>query len=122
MAVERRLHPRYPLACEVKVMLPDAAEVFPAETTHLSRSSMELGCQLALFNALLKQQQLPYSCRLEFKLPWHPKRWVMDAHMMAHRRLSQQQFVLVLLLRHQDDDQAMLMASLLEQHAGSAEG
>ncbi len=117
MAIERRLYPRFPLTCEVRVTLPEAGGEFIAEATHLSRSSIQLNCTPALFTALLKQQRLPYSCGLEFKLPWHKRLFRSEAYMVTHRRLSQMQYVLVLRLPDEDGDQAVWMESLLQQHA-----
>ena len=71
MGIERRLYPRYAVSCDVKVLLPNDGGEFHASATRLSRSSIQLNCETALFTAMLKQTRLPYSCRIEFKLPWH---------------------------------------------------
>lgn len=115
MGIERRLYPRYAIACEVKVVLPDGGGEFMTKATRLSRSSIQLECDTALFTAMLKQQRLPYSCCIEFKLPWHSQRFVIEASLGTHRRTSWQNSVLVLLLR--DEEQALQLDNLLEQHA-----
>ena len=115
MGIERRLHPRYPIACEVRVTLPDNGGEFMTKATRLSRSSIQLECETALFTAMLKQQRLPYSCRIEFNLPWHAQGFSFETNLGTHRRTSQQNSVMVLLLR--DEEQALQLAEVLEQHA-----
>ncbi len=115
MGIERRLHPRYPVSCDVKVLLPDESGEFHAAATRLSRNSIQINCETGLFTALLKQQRLPYACRIEFRLPWYPQLFRMEASLGTHRRVSQQNSVFVLLLR--DEDQALRLEALLEQHA-----
>lgn len=118
MADERRSCPRYSLNCDVQVVLPDES-VFATGSTHFSRTGIELVCQAALIVALQKQQRFPYACRVEFSLPWHRHRFVLETQVVIYRRLSQQQYVLVLMLRHQDEEQELLLDSLLLAHATS---
>jgi hypothetical protein len=115
MAVERRSCPRYQLSCDVLVLLPIGGN-HHAETTHLSRNSIQLVCNAELVIDLLKQQRLPYLCKLEFTLPWYRRRFAIEAQLITQRRMSQQQYSLALLLRHQDQEQANLLAALLEQN------
>jgi hypothetical protein len=116
MGKERRSYPRYPVLCPVEVTVPEGTPgvVYPAESGTLSRTSIQIACGADLVAALLKQQRLPHMCRLQFALPWHKKHtFRLDASVVTHRRLSQQQYVLVLLLRHNDSQQEHLLDSLL---------
>jgi hypothetical protein len=119
MANERRSYPRFPVQCPVEVSLPDskAAAVFPATSSNLSRTSIQIECSAELVAALLRQQKLPYTCRLLFTLPWHKHKFQLDAHVVTHRRLSQFHYVLVLVLRHNDPVQEdLLETQLARQH------
>lgn len=117
MAGERRSFPRYPVQCPVEVTLPESmpGATFAASSGTLSRTSIQIECTAELVTALLKQQKLPYSCRLEFKLPGHKHTFRIDASVVTHRRLSQQSYVLVLLLRHADADQENLLDNQLHR-------
>lgn len=110
MAAERRSYPRYPVQCSVTVTLPDDPNaVFQVKSNSLSRTSIQIECTHDLITALLRQQKLPYMCHLKFALPWHKHSYGIDASVVTHRRLSQQDYVLVLLLRHDDDAQENLL-------------
>lgn len=110
MAIERRSYPRYPVKCLVTVTLPDDANaVYKVQSNSLSRTSIQIECKQDLITALLRQQGLPYICHLQFALPGHEHIHDLDASVVTHRRLSQQDYVLVLLLRHQDDAQELLL-------------
>lgn len=114
MASERRSFPRYPVTCPVEVTLPnDANARYGVTSNSLSRTSIQIECGADMIAALLRQQKLPYMCHLRFTLPWHKHKFAIDASVVTHRRLSQQQYVLVLLLRHQDDAQENLLDKLL---------
>ncbi len=115
MASERRSFPRYPVHCPVSVTLPEdaSATVYDATVNNLSRTSIQIECSADLVAALLRQQKLPYMCHLQFKLPWHKYTFRIDASVVTHRRLSQQQYVLVLLLRHNDAEQESLLDNQL---------
>ena len=115
MAVERRSCPRYPLACDAQVLLPNGGN-HQATTIHVSRNSVQIVCSASLVTDLLKQQRLPYLCTLEFTLPWYRRKFRIEAQLITQRRVSQQQYSLDLLFRHQDQQQASLLASLLEQN------
>jgi hypothetical protein len=114
MASERRSFPRYPVHGPAKLTLPDDADtVYDVTTNNLSRTSIQIECSADLIAALLRQQKLPYMCHLEFKLPWYKYTFRIDASVVTHRRLSQQQYVLVLLLRHNDAEQESLLDNQL---------
>lgn len=115
MAVERRSCPRYQLNCDVQVQLPVGGN-HKAEATHLSRNSIQIVCNTELVIDLLKQQRLPYLCKLEFTLPWYRRKFCIEAQLITQRRMSQQHYSLALLLRHQDQEQANMLAALLEQN------
>jgi hypothetical protein len=116
MASERRSFPRYPVQCPVTVTLPEdpTNTVYQATANSLSRTSIQIGCDASLIAALLRQQRLPYMSHLEFVLPGPKKHtFNLDASVVTHRRLSQQEYVLVLLLRHFDAKQEELLDRLL---------
>lgn len=115
MASERRSYPRYPVQCPVEVTLPEdrTETVHAANSSNLSRTSIQIECSSDLVAALLRQQKLPYACRLKFKLPWYKHSFRLDAHVVTHRRLSQHQYVLVLVLRHADPEQESLLDNQL---------
>lgn len=114
MASERRSFPRYPVTCPVEVTLPDdTATRYSVTSNSLSRTSIQIECSADMIAALLRQQKLPYMCHLKFVLPWHKHKFTIDASVVTHRRLSQQQYVLVLLLRHGDEAQENLLEKLL---------
>ena len=115
MAVERRSCPRYQLGCDVQVLLPTGGH-HQATTTHISRNSIQIVCNAPLVIDLLKQQRLPYLCKLEFLLPWYRRKFCIEAQLITQRRMSQQHYSLALLLRHQDPEQANMLAALLEQN------
>lgn len=110
MASERRSYPRYPVTCAVEVTLPDDPTAsFQVRSNSISRTSIQIECNQDLITALLRQQGLPYRCHLKFALPWHKHTFSIDASVVTHRRLSQQQYVLVLLLRHSDEAQELML-------------
>lgn len=115
MSRERRSYPRYPVDFAVSVLVPTdpAAAAHAAEASNLSRTSVQFSCQAELVAALLRQQALPYTCELRFRLPWHAHEFSLKAQVVTHRRLSQQQYVLVLLFRHEDEAQELLLDQLL---------
>ena len=114
MASDRRSFPRYPVQCPVIVTLPDDPNAtFNVKSNSLSRTSIQIECSQDLITALLRQQGLPYKCHLEFALPWHKHRYSVDASVVTHRRLSQQDYVLVLLLRHDDSAQEEMLEQQL---------
>lgn len=117
MASERRSYPRYPVQCPIEVTLPDdtgGSRAYIASVNNLSRTSIQIDCGADLITALLRQQKLPYMCHLKFVLPWHKShKFNIDASVVTHRRLSQQQYVLVLLLRHNDTGQENLLDTQL---------
>ncbi|HEY0963127.1 MAG TPA: hypothetical protein VGE69_12310 [Pseudomonadales bacterium] len=114
MASERRSFPRYLVQCPVIVTLPDDPNAaFKVKANSLSRTSIQIECNQELITSLLRQQGLPYRCHLTFTLPWHEQNFAVDATVVTHRRLSQQDYVLVLLLRHQDGAQEDLLEQLL---------
>lgn len=116
MASERRSFPRYPVNFPVTVTLPDdeSKTAHPANANSLSRTSIQIECNASLIASLLRQQKLPYMCHLEFGLPWQKKHtFNIEASVVTHRRLSQQDYVLVLLFRHFDQKQETLLDKLL---------
>jgi hypothetical protein len=116
MASERRSYPRYPVQCTVTVTLPEDATntIYKANANSLSRTSIQIECDAALIAALLRQQKLPYMFHLEFQLAWNKKHtFNIEASVVTHRRLSQQEYVLVLLFRHFDQNQEGLLDKLL---------
>jgi hypothetical protein len=116
MASERRSFPRYPVQCPVAVTLPedDTNTVYKANANSLSRTSIQIECDAALIAALLRQTKLPYMSHLEFMLAGQKKHtFNIDASVVTHRRLSQQEYVLVLLFRHFDQKQEGLLDKLL---------
>lgn len=115
MSRERRSYPRYPVDFAVSVLVPadPSAAAHTAEASNLSRTSIQFSCQAELVTALLRQQSLPYTCELRFRLPWHKHEFRLNAQVVTHRRLSQQQYVLVLLFRHDDEQQELLLDRLL---------
>ena len=116
MATERRSYPRYPVHFPVTVTLPDdpANTVYQTTANSLSRTSIQIECSAALIAALLRQHKLPYMTYLEFVLPWKQKHtFNIDASVVTHRRLSQNEYVLVLLFRHFDQKQEELLDKLL---------
>jgi hypothetical protein len=116
MAGERRSYPRYTVQCPVAVTLPEDSTntVHKAVANSLSRTSIQIECDAALIAALLRQQRLPYMSHLEFALPGPKKHtFNVDASVVTHRRLSQQEYVLVLLFRHFDQHQEALLDMLL---------
>jgi hypothetical protein len=115
MSAERRSFPRYPVKCPVLVTLPDddTGTVHDAEVNTLSRTSIQIECSAELIAALLRQTKLPYCCSLQFTLPWYKHKFRLEASVVTHRRLSQQQYVLVLLLRHADLQQESLLENQL---------
>ena len=116
MASERRSFPRYPVQCPVAVTLPEdeTNTVYQANANNLSRTSIQIECNASLIAALLRQQKLPYMCHLEFVLPAQKKHtFNLDASVVTHRRLSQQDYVLVLLLRHFDQNQEAQLDKVL---------
>lgn len=120
MSKERRSYPRYTMEFSVKVVLPDntagkPGATFEAEATNLSRTSVQFNCKAGLVSALLQQQQLPYTCVLEFSLPMHKKVFTLPAQVVTHRRISQFDYVLVLLLKHEDMEQEELLDNMLHQ-------
>lgn len=120
MSKERRSYPRYLIDFQVKVTLPadasgDKPQSFVAEASNLSRTSVQFSCTGELVTALLRQQQLPYICDLEFSLPVKDKKFNVPAQLVTHRRVSQLQYVLVLLLRHTDEAQEAVLDKLLHQ-------
>lgn len=122
MSRERRSYPRFTVGFPVKVSLPDAEDLhgFPAEASNLSRTSIQINCDAELLAALLKQAQLPYSCDLDFDLPWHDHHFKITAQVVTHRRVSQFQYVLVLLLKHDDETQEELLEKLLNREQASS--
>ena len=115
MSSERRSYPRYPVECAVDVILaePCTKPGYAASSANLSRTSMQIVCDADLVADLLRQQKLPYTCQLNFVLPWHEHTFNIPAHVVTQRRLSKQQYVLVLLLRHADVTQEDLLNDLL---------
>jgi hypothetical protein len=116
MASERRSFPRYPVQCPVSVTLPEdeTNTVYKANANSLSRTSIQIECDATLIAALLRQTKLPYMSHLEFVLPGQKKHtFNIDASVVTHRRLSQQDYVLVLLFRHFDQNQEALLERLL---------
>ena len=116
MAGERRSFPRYPVQFPVTVTLPedDTNTVYHASANSLSRTSIQIECDANLIAALLRQTKLPYMSHLEFVLPWQKKHtFNIDASVVTHRRLSQQDYVLVLLFRHFDQNQEAQLEKLL---------
>jgi hypothetical protein len=116
MASERRSFPRYPVRFPVTITLPedDTNTVYEATANSLSRTSVQIECSAALIAALLRQTKLPYMSHLEFVLPWQKRHtFNIDASVVTHRRLSQQDYVLVLLFRHFDQKQEALLDKLL---------
>lgn len=118
MSKERRSFPRFPVDIPVEVRVPansNTAQMFPALASNLSRTSIQISCQAELVSALLRQQQLPFTCELAFVLPWHKHAFKLSAQVVTHRRVSQHQYVLVLLLKHDDERQETLLDDLLNQ-------
>jgi len=122
MSYERRSNPRYRVdfTVSVQVTADPCAAVHAAEAANLSRTSIQCSCQPELIAALLLQQTLPYTCELQFRLPWHAHEFRLQAQVVTQRRLSQQQYVLVLLFCHEDEAQELLLDRLLasQQPAG----
>lgn len=121
MSRERRAYPRYPVDFPVQVTVPGEAGLsseFPALAANLSRTSIQFSCHADLVAALLRQQTLPYTCELRFRLPWHKHQFKLQAQVITHRRLSQQQYVLVLLLVHHNESQEELLDQLLGSQQG----
>lgn len=118
MSRERRSFPRYPVDIPVLVRVPahsNDAEVYQAQASNLSRTSIQISCEAELVSALLRQQQLPFACGLEFVLPWHGYGFRLAAQVVTQRRVSRSHYVLVLLLKHHDAKQENLLDSLLGQ-------
>jgi hypothetical protein len=117
MSAERRSFPRYPVKSPVIVSLPEdeTATIYECECNTLSRTSIQIECSSELIAALLQQTRLPYSCSLQFTLPWYNHTFRVEASVVTHRRLSQQQYVLVLLLRHADLQQESLLENQLNK-------
>lgn len=116
MANERRSFPRYPVQFPVAVTLPEDATntVYRATANSLSCTSVQIECEASLITALLRQTKLPYMSHLEFVLPSQSRHtFNIDASVVTHRRLSQQEYVLVLLFRHFDPKQEGLLEKLL---------
>jgi hypothetical protein len=116
MASERRSFPRYPVNFPVTVTLPedDTNTVYKATANSLSRTSVQIECEASLIAALLRQTRLPYMSHLQFGLPWQSRHtFNIDASVVTHRRLSQNDYVLVLLFRHFDQKQEELLENLL---------
>jgi hypothetical protein len=115
MSRERRSYPRYPVDFVVSVVVPadPTVTVHVAGAANISCTSIQFNCQAELVAALLRQQTLPYTCELQFHLPWHVHEFRLKALVVTHRRLSQQQYVLVLLFRHEDEAQELLLDRLL---------
>jgi hypothetical protein len=99
------------------VTLPDdeTGTIYRCECNTLSRTSIQIECSAELIAALLQQTKLPYYCSLQFTLPWYKHTFRIDASVVTHRRLSQQQYVLVLLLRHADLQQESLLENQLNR-------
>jgi len=93
----------------------DKPQSFVAEASNLSRTSVQFSCTSELVMSLLRQQQLPYICDLEFSLPVKDKKFNVQAQLVTHRRISQHQYVLVLLLKHTDQAQEEVLDKLLHQ-------
>lgn len=116
MASERRSFPRYPVQCPVTVTLPEdpTNTVYKANANNLSRTRIQIDCSAELIAALLRQTKLPYMCHLEFVLAGQKKHtFNIDAGVVTHRRLSQQDYVLVLLFRHFDQTQEARLDKVL---------
>lgn len=115
MASDRRSYPRYPVECAVDVSVdePCAKPSHSATSANVSRTSMQIACDADLVADLLRQQKLPYTCKLNFVLPWHAHAFSIPAHVVTQRRLSKQQYVLVLLFRHSDTAQEDLLNDML---------
>jgi hypothetical protein len=111
MSTERRSFPRFQVDFPLSVSLPDEADakVYSAESRTLSRTSLEFECHADLVSALLKQDKLPLSCSLMFRLPHHDHVFRLEAQVLTHRRLSQFQYALVVLFRHDDPAQEALL-------------
>ena len=112
MSIERRSFPRFQADFSLSVSLPDDADarVYSAQARTLSRTSLDFFCHADLVTSLLKQDKLPLSCSLMFKLPHHEHVFRLKAEVLTHRRLSQYQYVLVVLFRHDDPQQEELLA------------
>jgi hypothetical protein len=113
MSIEQRSFPRFLVDFPLSISLPDDpdARVYSAESKTLSRTSLEFECHADLVSALLKQDKLPLTCSLMFKLPHHAHVYRLEAQVLTHRRLSQFQYALVVLFRHDDPAQEELLGN-----------
>lgn len=115
MASERRSFPRFPIVCPVEVVLAEngTTTAYSATSSNISRTSIQIEGSSTMVAVLLRQQKLPYTCKLGFTLPWHEHGFTLDAHVVTLRRTSQHHYVLVMLLKHADAEQEQLLNSLL---------
>jgi hypothetical protein len=113
MSTERRSYPRFLVHFPLSISLPNDpdARVYSAEAKNLSRTSLAFKCHADLVMALLKQEKLPLTCSLMFKLPHHAHVYRLEAQILTHRRLSQFQYSLVVLFRHNDPAQEELLGN-----------
>lgn len=128
MKAERRSFPRFTIEfpVQVKVNTVDSndtanAQNFSAQASNLSRTSIEFSCDDQLVRALLAQQSLPYTCELEFVLPWHARVFRLQAQLVTHRRKSQYLYVLVMLFQHENETQELLLDSLLSSQQDTSQ-
>ena len=120
MRAERRSCPRHPVDFQLGVTVCNTAngeqeQSFRAHALNLSRNSIEFRCGDGLVSALLRQRELPYTCGLEFSLPWDEHVFMLDGQLVTHRRLSQFRYEVVLMLKHQDEQQENLLDTLLNR-------
>ena len=116
MSIEKRAYPRFHVKFPVNVQLPDDEDgrLYPAEANTLARTSLEFTCHADLIHALLKQDRMPLTCRVRFKLPQLGHLFDLDAQIFTHRRMSQHQYALVVVFRHDDQAQEELLGNEAE--------
>jgi hypothetical protein len=116
MSSERRTYPRHPVRVNVLVSMPDSDDStsqFTVESINLSLTGIQLSCNGDLIAGLLRQTKLPFSCTLEFNLPGHEHRFVLNSSYLSYRRKSQREFVMVVIFAHEDEEQKALLETVL---------